>query len=87
MASCYRRNSTQLPPAASRFHIMTEFTKSPGWDWAIDYEDEDGASETMLVFGKIRIDDAIEEARRSLSANFFDLPDFVPPVVVGVRRA
>ena len=66
---------------------MIEFTKPPGWDWAIDYEDEDGASETMLVFGKVRIDDAIEEARRSLSANFFDLPDFVPPVVVGVRRA
>jgi hypothetical protein len=75
-----------LSPAAGRFHIMTEFTKSPGWDWAVDYEDEDGELETMLVFGKVRIDDAVEEARRSFSANFFDLPDFVAPVVVGVRR-
>jgi len=65
---------------------MTQFTKSPGWDWAVDYEDENGQRETVLVFGKIRIDDAIEEARRSLSFNFFDLPDFVPPAVVGARR-
>lgn len=65
---------------------MTQITKGPGWDWAIDYEDQDGARDTMLVFGRVRIDDAIEEARLSLSFNFFDFSDFVPPVVVAARR-
>lgn len=63
------------------------FTRSPGWDWEVDYEDADGDRDTMLVFGQLRIEDALREARLSLSANQFRLPDHVPPAVVAVRRA
>lgn len=73
-------------PAGEPDDDMTTFTKSPGWDWLIDYEDEDGTVETMSVFGMITIEDAILEARRSLSFNFFKNPDFVAPAVVGARR-
>lgn len=64
-----------------------EFTKPTGWDWAVDYVCEDGESDTMIVFGQILVEDAILEARRSLSFNFFRLDTFAPPAIVGVRRA
>lgn len=66
--------------------MPTSIEKSPGWDWEVDYEDEDGTVETMSVFGQIRVEDAVAEARHSLNANFFRLPDFVPPAIVAVRR-
>ena len=62
------------------------FTKSPGWDWAIDYVCEDGDADTMVVFGQLRVEDAIAEARMSLSFNFFRLDTFSPPAIVAVRR-
>ena len=63
----------------------TTFSKSPGWDWEVHYESGD-AVETMLVFGQLRIEDAILEARRSLSFNMFRNPCFVEPAVVGANR-
>ena len=63
-----------------------KFTKPPGWDWAVDYQCDDGEIDTMLVFGQLRVEDAILEARRSLSFNFFRLDAFSPPAIVGVRR-
>lgn len=62
------------------------FSKAPGHDWEVDYVCEDGVLDTMSVFGRIRIEDALAEARYSLEANVFRLVDFVAPVVVAVRR-
>lgn len=62
-------------------------SKAPGWDWAVDYVCEDGEADTMLVFGQMLIEDALAEARASLSFNFFRLDTFAPPQIVAVRRA
>lgn len=64
---------------------MAIFVKPPGWNWEVDYE-SDGERDTMIVFGQIRIEDAIVEARRSLSFNFFDDPQFVEPAIIGAKR-
>lgn len=47
---------------------MAKVDKAPGYDWALTYEDVDGKSETMDVFGCMTIEKAIEEARYSLNA-------------------
>jgi hypothetical protein len=41
------------------------FSKGPGYDWQITYKFDDEPIETMVVWGQIRIEDAILEARRS----------------------
>lgn len=68
------------------FIMTTIFSRAPGWDWEVHYQSDDDAVETMLVFGKMRIEDAISEARLSLSFNIFRSPDFVEPAVLGARR-
>lgn len=42
--------------------------KPPGYDWTIRYRYEGEGVEEMLVFGKIKIEDAIEEARNCLDS-------------------
>lgn len=66
--------------------MTTIFSKAPGWDWEVHYQSGDDAVETLLVFGRLRIEDAILEARRSLSFNSFRSSDFVEPVVLGATR-
>ncbi len=39
--------------------------KGPGYDWLVTYQFDDEPIETMSVFGQIRIEDAIAEARFS----------------------
>ena len=43
------------------------FEKSPGYDWLATYRFEDEPPETMVVWGQIKIEDAILEARRSFA--------------------
>ena len=52
---------------------MTEIKieKGPGWDWLVSYEWEDGQTDDVAVFGCIKIEDAITEARHSLGAGGF----------------
>lgn len=46
---------------------MTEgFSTGPGYDWEVAYRFDDGEPGTMRVFGQIRVEDAISEARFSL---------------------
>lgn len=45
---------------------MTEFTRGPGYDWAIYYQFDDAEHDQMLVFGQITLEDALREARYSL---------------------
>lgn len=42
--------------------------KGPGWDWLVTYEGDGAETETMTVFGCLTIEDATNEARRSLNA-------------------
>jgi hypothetical protein len=42
------------------------FEKGPGYDWTVSYQCEDQDPEEMSVFGQIRIEDAVREARYSL---------------------
>ncbi len=44
-----------------------QIEKRPGHDWLVTYRWEDGEPETMSVFGVMTIEEAIEEARFSLS--------------------
>lgn len=41
--------------------------KGPGYDWVITYQFDDEPVESMSVFGQIRIEDAIAEARLSFA--------------------
>lgn len=43
-----------------------EWTKSPGWDWIVTYQFDDGGIEEMSVFGQRTMEDAVREARFSL---------------------
>jgi hypothetical protein len=43
-----------------------KINKGPGWDWAVHYEWEDGTTDTVSVFGQLKIEDAIREARYAL---------------------
>jgi hypothetical protein len=65
-----------------------EIEKSPGYDWDVDYEDVDveGGTQTMSIFGKMTIEEAVAEARFSLSSNFFKDPEFVEPAILAARR-
>lgn len=60
--------------------------KKVGPDWEIDYRfDEDESVETMLVFGQIKVEDAIKEARYSLDgANGMNVGEYE---ILAVRRA
>jgi hypothetical protein len=40
--------------------------KGPGWDWAVHCEWEDGTTDVVSVFGQLKIEDVIREARYSL---------------------
>jgi hypothetical protein len=59
-----------------------EVEKRPGWDWEIEYEEEDEGQvtvEVMSVFGAMSVDEAIADARSS----FMD----EQPTIIAVRRA
>lgn len=45
--------------------------KGPGWDWLVTYQWEDGQTDAIAVFGFIKIEDAIAEARYSLDVGDF----------------
>lgn len=42
-----------------------EFSRGPGHDWLVTYQFDDDPIETMVVWGQIKIEDAIAEARLS----------------------
>ncbi len=44
-----------------------KLVKGPGYDWLVTYQFEDDLEETMTVWGQIKIEDAIMEARRSFA--------------------
>lgn len=48
---------------------MTEFVKSSGWDWLVTYQCDDEEPDVMVVFGQVKIEEVIEEARFSLKFN------------------
>ena len=48
-----------------------QIEKGPGWDWLVNYEWEDGEMDVVSVFGCLTIEDAVKEARYSLSDGDF----------------
>lgn len=65
-----------------------QITKSPGYDWTVDYEWEDGTRDGMEVFGVLTVEDAIREARFSLegSRQFTPEADWLGYAILAVRR-
>lgn len=63
-----------------------KFEKGPGYDWIVTYEDDDGVEE-MSVFGQIKIEDALTEARRSFDSPVVrsDADDTVVSIIA-IRR-
>ena len=57
-------------------------TKGPGYDWVITYQFDDEPIDTMSVWGQIKIEDAILEARHS-----FDDEDQPLVVILKAERA
>jgi hypothetical protein len=45
---------------------LAELTRGPGYDWDIFYQFEGEEMEQMSVFGQIKMEDALKEARYSL---------------------
>jgi hypothetical protein len=65
--------------------MKVEFEKGPGWDWEVFYDAGEG-EEVMMVFGQIRIEDAISEARWSFEAPAKALGFLTDYEILGVRR-
>lgn len=64
---------------------MTEFVKSPIYDWTVTAEYESGSTAEVLIGGQITIEDAIQEARYSLSASEL-FGELTPYAIIGAER-
>ena len=61
-------------------------TKSPGHDWLITAEYEDGETNEVSVFGQIRIEDAVKEARLSFEASVVFGAEPMPYAIISAER-
>ena len=59
------RDSFYPPRSGYGWAVRERVRKSPGYDWLVTYRFDDEPPETMVVWGQIKIEDAILEARRS----------------------